>query len=90
VTDCDIFTLSYATTLLPDIVGVWSADPDIPILATLLRTRIGIAPLERYADLVLVAHSMGGGLVAQRALVDDTSLFGRVRTLVLFGTPSVL
>ena len=34
--DWDIFTVGYSTTLLPDVVGIWSADPDLPILATLL------------------------------------------------------
>src|SRR5262252_7985605 len=64
----DIFTLGYATTMLPDIVGIWSADPDLPILATLLRTELMIEPLRSYASLVLIAHSMGG-LVVQRALI---------------------
>jgi hypothetical protein len=36
--DWDIFTIGYATTLLPDVVGVWSADPDLPILSRMLRT----------------------------------------------------
>jgi hypothetical protein len=38
VSDWDIFTVGYATTLLLDVVGVWSADPDLPILSTMLRT----------------------------------------------------
>src|SRR5437762_9586079 len=68
--DWDIFTVGYATTLLPDVVGVWSADPDLPILATLLCTQLGIAPLLPYRSLALIAHSMGG-LIVQKALVDD-------------------
>ncbi len=59
----DIFTLGYATTLLPDVVGVWSADPDLPILATMFKTELGIKPLKSYASLVLIAHSMGGLVV---------------------------
>ena len=51
VTDWDIYTMGYATTFLPDVVGVWAADPDIPILATLLRTRTKIDPLKRYKSL---------------------------------------
>ena len=83
----DIFTLGYATTLLPDIVGVWSADPDLPILATLLCTEVALKPLERYKALTLIAHSMGG-LVVQKALVDDPQLAARVENVILFGTPS--
>jgi hypothetical protein len=32
VADWDIFTLGYATTFLPDIDGIWSADPVIRII----------------------------------------------------------
>jgi pimeloyl-ACP methyl ester carboxylesterase len=85
--DWDIFTVGYATTLLPDVVGIWSADPDLPILAAMLRTQLGIPPFSRYRSLALIAHSMGG-LVAQKALVDDPTTAGRVRHLILFGTPS--
>ena len=87
VADWDIYTLGYATTFRPDILGVWSADPDLPILSTMLTTQAGIDPLERYTALALVAHSMGG-LVAQRALVDDPGLADRTEKVVLFGTPS--
>ena len=37
VPDWDIYTLGYATTFSPDLIGVWSADPDIPILGVCLR-----------------------------------------------------
>lgn len=37
--DGDIFSIGYATPLLPDVVGIWSADPDLPILAALRRTQ---------------------------------------------------
>ncbi len=87
VPDWDIYTLGYATTLLPDILGVWSADPDLPILATMLATQARIDPLRRYGSLAVVAHSMGG-LVVQRALVDDPGLADRVEKVFLFGTPS--
>jgi pimeloyl-ACP methyl ester carboxylesterase len=85
--DWDIFTVGYATTLLPDVVGIWSADPDLPILATLLRTQLGIAPLQPFQSIVLIAHSMGG-LIVQKALVDDPSLSARIRNVIVFGTPS--
>jgi pimeloyl-ACP methyl ester carboxylesterase len=85
--DWDIFTVGYATTLLPDVIGIWSADPDLPILATMLRTQLTTPPFSRYASLALVAHSMGG-LVVQQTLVDAPELSGRVRHVILFGTPS--
>ena len=85
--DWNIYTLGYATTLCPDFVGGWSADSDLPNLATMLTTQTRIHPLGRYRSLVLVAHSMGG-LVVQRALVDDPKLADRASKVVLFGTPS--
>lgn len=85
--DWDIYTVGYATTLQPDIVGIWSADPDLPILASLLRTQLGMKPLQQYQSIALIAHSMGG-LVVQKALVDDEELGKRVRHVILFGTPS--
>ena len=87
VSDWDIYTLGYATTFRPDLLGIWSADPDLPILATMLKTQARIAPLRRYRSIALVAHSMGG-LVVQRALVDDPELARRTDKVVLFGTPS--
>lgn len=87
VSDCDIYLLGYATTFQPDIVGIWSADPDLPILSTLLYTRIGIDPLVNYRSLTFVAHSMGG-LVVQRALVDYEDLRSKVAHAIFFGTPS--
>jgi pimeloyl-ACP methyl ester carboxylesterase len=85
--DWDIFTIGYATSLLPDILGIWAADPDIPIVSTMLRGHLGLLPLQRYASVSVVAHSMGG-LVVQQALVEDPALAARVRHVVLFGTPS--
>ena len=83
----DIYTLGYATTLHPDLLGFWSGDPDLPILASLVSTEFANDPLRRYQALALVAHSMGG-LVVQRALIDDPELSHRMRTVILFGTPS--
>jgi pimeloyl-ACP methyl ester carboxylesterase len=70
--DWDIFTVGYGTTLLPDVVRIWSADTDLPILATLLRRQLGIPPLQPFRTLTLIAHSMGG-LIVQKAPVDDAS-----------------
>jgi pimeloyl-ACP methyl ester carboxylesterase len=87
VNEWDILSLGYGTSMLPDIRSIWSADPDLPILATHLTTRLNMAPLAPYRSLALVAHSMGG-LVVQRALLDDLDLIPRVRHVVFFGTPS--
>src|ERR1700683_3355775 len=65
----DIFTVGYATTLLPDVLGGWSADPDLPILSKMLGTELHAPPFAHYKSLALIAHSLGG-LVVQKALVD--------------------
>jgi pimeloyl-ACP methyl ester carboxylesterase len=89
----DVHCLGYETSLLaPDIRGFWSADPDIPQLATQLRTRSTLDELRGYEALVLIAHSMGG-LVVQRALLDSAALgvdelAARTSHVFLFGTPS--
>src|SRR5581483_2470646 len=85
--DWDIFTIGYATTLLPDVVGIWSADPDLPILADMLRAQLGMPPFNGYRSLALIAHSMGG-LVVQKALIDDGTIAERLKHVILFGTPS--
>lgn len=83
----DIFTVGYATTMLPDIVGIWSADPDLPILSTMLCTQLQVPPFQNYRSLALIGHSMGG-LIVQRALVQDPQLAQRVKHVLLYGTPS--
>jgi tetratricopeptide (TPR) repeat protein len=83
----DIYSLGYNTGLSLDIVGIWSANPDLEMLAGALVTRCGIAPLNRYKSLTLIAHSMGG-LIVQRAVLDDTDLRDRVAYVLMFGTPS--
>jgi|GEM_PF-1770659 len=88
VSSWDIYTVGYDTTLLPDIRGLWTADPDIPIIATQFYTELSIEPLCKYSELTLVGHSMGG-LVIQRALLDSKELRQRVSRVVLFGTPSM-
>ncbi len=85
--DWDIFSLGYSTSLLPDVSGIWSADPDLLILATHLRTRLDIPPFADYRTLAIVAHSMGG-LVVQQALLENPLIVRRVSRLILFGTPS--
>jgi tetratricopeptide (TPR) repeat protein len=83
----DIFTVGNATTMLPDLVGIWSADPDLPILSTMLCTQLQVPPFRDYRSLALIGHSMGG-LIVQKALVQDPQLAKRVRHVLLYGTPS--
>jgi pimeloyl-ACP methyl ester carboxylesterase len=83
----DCWTLTYATRWLPDITGIWAADADLSIIALHLRTHLNLGALAGYQSLVLIAHSMGG-LVVQRALIDEAALANRTRAVILFGTPS--
>jgi pimeloyl-ACP methyl ester carboxylesterase len=83
----DIYSLGYHTSLGLDVVGIWRANPNLTTLAGLLATRATVSPLQRYQNVALIAHSMGG-LVVQRAVLDDHNLRGRVGQIVLFGTPS--
>src|SRR5262245_41533639 len=83
----DIFSVGYPTRLIFDIVGLWSADPDLATVAKGLYTVTSIPPFKDYRVLALVAHSMGG-LVVQRALLDHRDLRKRVSHVFLFGTPS--
>lgn len=83
----DVYDLGYSTSLAPDIRGIWAADPGLPVLAEYFRTRMRHGRLAAYSSVAVVAHSMGG-LVVQRALVDDAHLAGRVGHVFLFGTPS--
>jgi pimeloyl-ACP methyl ester carboxylesterase len=83
----DAWTLTYGTSWMPDICGIWTADADLPILAARLATDLTQGTLAHYKALVLVAHSMGG-LVVQKALVDNNAVAVRTSSVVLFGTPS--
>jgi pimeloyl-ACP methyl ester carboxylesterase len=83
----DIVSYGYQSDLLrPNAVGLWSADPDIPTIADQLRAMVEIG-FTKYEGIALVAHSMGG-LVAERALVDDDAFRKRILHTFLFGTPS--
>jgi pimeloyl-ACP methyl ester carboxylesterase len=85
--DWDIFTLGYETSFLPDVAGIWSADPDLEVIAKLYLTSLEIDPLAVYRELALVGHSMGG-LVVQTALTKSAQLRARAKKIVLFGTPT--
>jgi pimeloyl-ACP methyl ester carboxylesterase len=83
----DVYSLGYHTGAGLDILGIWRAKPDLNALALLLAARAAIEPLKRYKSLALLAHSMGG-LVVQRAVLDNAGLRERVGHVLLFGTPS--
>lgn len=85
--DWDIFSFGYPTGLGLDLIGIWRADPQIASCADGFRTAALLPPLNAYKSLALVAHSMGG-LVVQRALVDDPNFVRAVGHVFLFGTPS--
>lgn len=87
VASWDILTIEYPTALRIDIPNVWASDPDLNVLALNLRTSLSHPPFSQYKQLALVAHSMGG-LIAQKAVVDDDNLSRRVSQLVLYATPS--
>ena len=83
----DVYTMGYDTALYPDLLrGIWSADAGLETLAGLLHTTLTAGKLAAYEAVALIAHSMGG-LIAQRALLDD-DVQRRVSHLFLFGTPS--
>jgi pimeloyl-ACP methyl ester carboxylesterase len=83
----DIYGLGFPSSLRIDIPRVWAADPEIEILAQGLSTTLRLAPFHKYKVLALAAHSMGG-LLAQRAILNDQELSGRISKVFLFGTPT--
>lgn len=85
LTSWDIYSFGYPTSLAPDITGFWSSDPDLGALSGYFADRLDVG-FERYTELAIIAHSMGG-LIAQKALLRP-SLLDRMRLVMLFGTPS--
>ena len=94
--DWDVFSIAYNSNLMATAVEAslgwlkrkfWSRQPPIQVLADELRARFDFKPLSEYQRVAIIAHSMGG-LVAQRAILDDGKLPSRVSHLLLFGTPS--
>lgn len=84
----DAWLITYASSFMPDLlVGLWSADADLDQIALMLCTAITKTELSQYESIVLVAHSMGG-LVVQRALLNDEDIAARTHAVVLYGTPS--
>ena len=68
-------------------VPIWSADPKLDVCAVGFRTKLTHPPLEGYKAIAVVAHSMGG-LVVQRAILDNAALRGRISHVVLYGSPN--
>lgn len=87
VSTWDVFGLGFPSSLRIDVPGVWAADPEISKIAIGLTTTLGQDPFRKYQSLAIAAHSMGG-LVVQRAILDDASVASRVGRVLLFGTPS--
>jgi pimeloyl-ACP methyl ester carboxylesterase len=83
----DLFGIGYPSSLRVDVPNVWAADPDIGKLALGLSTRLDQSPFIDYQRIAIAAHSMGG-LVVQRALLDNPSLQARISHVFFFGTPS--
>lgn len=83
----DLWTITYGTSWLPDITGIWTADADLTLLARRLQSNLVEGALARYRAFVFIGHSMGG-LVVQKALVDFSMVATRTHAVVLFGTPS--
>src|SRR3954454_21425537 len=82
-----IFGLGYASSIRVDVPGLWAADAGLEILAQSLITALSVPPFDRCEVIGLAAHSMGG-LVAQRALLNNDALQERLSHVFLFGTPS--
>lgn len=85
--DWNIGSIGYPTSFLPDIAGIWSADPNLPILSTYLKTELEDGSLSHFSEIAIVAHSMGG-LITQSMLVNNPDLCHKIKHVILFGTPS--
>lgn len=83
----DLACFGYRSRPWLDLRRLWSGDPGLPEVATLLATTAANGALHGYRRLAFAAHSMGG-LALQRALLDSEPLRERTHAVVLFGTPS--
>ena len=82
----DIYSVGYSSRFGVDL-PIWTADPKLDVCALGFRTKLTHPPLEGYKAIAVVAHSMGG-LVVQRAILDNAALRGRVSHVALYGSPS--
>ena len=85
LTGWDLHSFGYDTELSPDITGAWAADPDLDNLSAYFAQTL-CTGYNQYSELAIIAHSMGG-LITQRALIDSECA-GKVKHVMLFGTPS--
>ncbi|MBV8639624.1 MAG: hypothetical protein JO322_16210 [Candidatus Eremiobacteraeota bacterium] len=85
--DWDIFSVGYSSSLRLDVAPFWAADAGLTVLGYYLRTVLAMPPLNRYRNIALIAHSMGG-LIAQQAVLD-ADVRSRISHVFLFGTPSL-
>lgn len=83
----DVYSIGYPSSLRIDVPNLWSADPELKILAAELQTTLSLPPFAEYKAIAIAAHSMGG-LVVQRVIIDDPKLMNRISHVFLFGTPS--
>jgi pimeloyl-ACP methyl ester carboxylesterase len=83
----DLFGLGYPSSLRIDVPNVWAADPGIDVLSLGLETTLSLTPFAQYRRIAIAAHSMGG-LVVQRAILDNEELRKRISHVFFFGTPS--
>ena len=83
----DVACLGYSSRLKIDFAKIWSADPELSTLSLQLSSILKLPPFQEYKAITLVAHSMGG-LIVQRAILDDPGICQRVTNIFLFGTPS--
>ena len=86
LSEWDVYSIGYSSRFVIDL-PIWKTDPQLDVCATGFRTKLTHPPLDKYGAVAVVAHSMGG-LVVQRALLDDLSVREKVSHVVLFGTPS--
>ena len=82
----DVYSIGYSSRFAVDL-PIWEADPRLNVCAMGFGTKLTHPPLDTYEAVAVVAHSMGG-LVVQRALVNDLPVREKVSHVVLFGTPS--
>lgn len=83
----DVYSIGYPSSLRIDVPNIWSADPGLKTLAIELRTFLSLPPFAGYKVIAIAAHSMGG-LVVQRAMLDEHKLAARISHVIFFGTPS--
>lgn len=86
LTDWDVHSIGYPTKMSFDL-PLWKSSPDITTAARGLCTKLGSTAFKKYDCFAIVAHSMGG-LVVQKALLDDPNVRSRTSHFIMFGTPS--